>query len=95
MVCDPDETDLDIHIPAVMLPQDAGTSLEKMLISNSSGKLFLLSAFIENTNFTVNWLSFHKLIFIFEQISFCHSLNSFWTLQCLFSSTLHYDRRLT
>ena len=46
MVCDPDETDLDIHIPAVMLPHDAGTSLEKMLISNSSGKLspyFLLS----------------------------------------------------
>lgn len=39
MVCEPDETDLDIHIPAVMLPQDAGTSLEKMLTSNSSGKL--------------------------------------------------------
>lgn len=55
MVCDPDETDLDIHIPAVMLPQDAGTSLEKMLISNSSGKHFLaLSAFIEYTNFTNN-----------------------------------------
>ena len=46
MVCDPDETDLNIHIPAVMLPQDAGTSLEKMLISNSSGKLYLLSSFI-------------------------------------------------
>uniref|UniRef100_A0A166FAJ3 PA domain-containing protein n=1 Tax=Daucus carota subsp. sativus TaxID=79200 RepID=A0A166FAJ3_DAUCS len=31
MVCEPDETDLDIHIPAVMLPQDAGSSLEKLL----------------------------------------------------------------
>lgn len=38
MVCDPDETDLDIHIPAVMLPQDAGASLEKMLMNTSSGK---------------------------------------------------------
>nr|GMC98096.1 signal peptide peptidase-like 2 isoform X2 [Ipomoea batatas] len=36
MVCDPDETDLDIKIPAVMLPQDAGATLEKMLSSNSS-----------------------------------------------------------
>lgn len=54
MVCDPDETDLDIHIPAVMLPQDAGTSLEKMLISNSSGKLYSLSSFILNTNISDN-----------------------------------------
>lgn len=38
MVCEPDETDLDIHIPAVMLPQDAGASLEKMLLNSSSGK---------------------------------------------------------
>ncbi|PSS11398.1 Signal peptide peptidase-like [Actinidia chinensis var. chinensis] len=36
MVCEPDETDLDIHIPAVMLPQDAGASLEKMLMNSSS-----------------------------------------------------------
>ncbi|XP_076950336.1 signal peptide peptidase-like 4 [Bidens hawaiensis] len=28
MVCEPDETDVQIGIPAVMLPQDAGTSLE-------------------------------------------------------------------
>ncbi|KAL6174714.1 hypothetical protein ACLB2K_051360 [Fragaria x ananassa] len=35
MVCEPDETALDIHIPAVMLPQDAGTTLENMLMSNS------------------------------------------------------------
>jgi hypothetical protein len=39
MVCDPDETDLNIHIPAVMLPQDAGTRLETMLMSTSSGAL--------------------------------------------------------
>ncbi|KAK8504967.1 hypothetical protein V6N13_133666 [Hibiscus sabdariffa] len=43
MVCDPDETDLDIHIPAVMLPQDAGISLEKMLTSNSSVSVQLYS----------------------------------------------------
>ncbi|CAM8879883.1 unnamed protein product [Rhodiola kirilowii] len=36
MVCDPDETDLDIHIPTVMLPQDAGVSLDKMLANKSS-----------------------------------------------------------
>ena len=40
MVCEPDETDLDIKIPAVMLPQDAGASLEKMLRNSSSGEFF-------------------------------------------------------
>ncbi|CAN6586055.1 unnamed protein product [Malus baccata var. baccata] len=35
MVCEPDETALDIHIPAVMLPHDAGSTLENMLMSNS------------------------------------------------------------
>nr|AAM63609.1 growth-on protein GRO10 [Arabidopsis thaliana] len=35
MVCEPDETDLDIQIPAVMLPQDAGASLQKMLANSS------------------------------------------------------------
>ncbi|XWS38350.1 hypothetical protein CRYUN_Cryun19dG0123700 [Craigia yunnanensis] len=43
MVCEPDETDLDIHIPTVMLPQDAGASLEKMLTSNSSVSVQLYS----------------------------------------------------
>ncbi|KAA3456507.1 signal peptide peptidase-like 2 [Gossypium australe] len=43
MVCDPNETDLDIHIPTVMLPQDAGVSLEKMLTSNSSVSVQLYS----------------------------------------------------
>lgn len=41
MVCDPDETDLDIHIPAVMLPQDAGSSLEKLILERPSGKLLV------------------------------------------------------
>ncbi|CAL5437479.1 unnamed protein product [Camellia sinensis] len=35
MVCEPNETDLDIHIPAVLLPQEAGASLEKMLMNGS------------------------------------------------------------
>ncbi|KAJ7944937.1 Signal peptide peptidase-like [Quillaja saponaria] len=43
MVCEPDETDLDIHIPAVMLPQDAGSSLEKMLLNSSSVSVQLYS----------------------------------------------------
>ncbi|KAK2984543.1 hypothetical protein RJ640_018921 [Escallonia rubra] len=43
MVCDPDETDLNIHIPAVMLPQDAGASLEKMLMNSSSVSVQLYS----------------------------------------------------
>ncbi|KAF5730005.1 protease-associated domain-containing family protein [Tripterygium wilfordii] len=43
MVCEPDETDLDIRIPAIMLPQDAGTSLERMLMNHSSVKVQLYS----------------------------------------------------
>ncbi|XP_059444159.1 signal peptide peptidase-like 2 isoform X2 [Corylus avellana] len=43
MVCEPDETDLDIRIPAVMLPQDAGASLEKMLTNSSSVSVQLYS----------------------------------------------------
>lgn len=39
MVCTDNETNLDIHIPAIMLPIDAGTRLEKMLMSSSSGEL--------------------------------------------------------
>ncbi|KAL5747509.1 hypothetical protein ACOSP7_024511 [Xanthoceras sorbifolium] len=43
MVCEPDETDLDIHIPAVMLPQDAGSTLEKMLMNGSTVSVQLYS----------------------------------------------------
>ncbi|GLT67859.1 hypothetical protein SLA2020_401370 [Shorea laevis] len=42
MVCEPDETDLDIKIPTVLLPHDAGTSLEQKLIKNSSTVLVQL-----------------------------------------------------
>ncbi|KAL8138922.1 hypothetical protein V2J09_004923 [Rumex salicifolius] len=43
MTCEADETDLDIRIPVVMLPQDAGSSLEEMLSSNSSVSVQLYS----------------------------------------------------
>ncbi|KAI4315428.1 hypothetical protein L6164_028240 [Bauhinia variegata] len=43
MVCEPDETDLNIHIPAVMLPRDAGRRLENMLMSNSTVSVQLYS----------------------------------------------------
>ncbi|KAJ0051921.1 hypothetical protein Pint_00443 [Pistacia integerrima] len=36
MVCEANETDVDIQIPAVMLPQDAGASLENNIKKNSS-----------------------------------------------------------
>ncbi|XP_044493217.1 signal peptide peptidase-like 4 isoform X2 [Mangifera indica] len=35
MVCEANETDLDIQIPAVMLPQDAGANLENHIKNNS------------------------------------------------------------
>lgn len=39
MVCEENETDLSISIPAVMLPQDAGTALEDDLKKNITGML--------------------------------------------------------
>lgn len=41
MVCENNETDLDIGIPAVMLPQDAGVTLENFLKHNTTGMPFL------------------------------------------------------
>lgn len=38
MVCDPNETDLNISISAVMLPQDAGANLESSVKSGASGE---------------------------------------------------------
>ncbi|KAH9787851.1 Signal peptide peptidase-like 4 [Citrus sinensis] len=35
MVCESNETDVDIRIPAIMLPQDAGANLEKLIKNNS------------------------------------------------------------
>ncbi|XP_057511225.1 signal peptide peptidase-like 4 isoform X1 [Actinidia eriantha] len=43
MVCEANETDVDIGIPAVMLPQDAGVSLEESLLNNSSVSVQLYS----------------------------------------------------
>lgn len=42
MVCEPNETDVEILIPAIMLPQDAGANLEKHIKSNSVGMLSLI-----------------------------------------------------
>lgn len=41
MVCDPGESDVDIGIPAVMLPLDAGTSLIEFLRNSSAGMLII------------------------------------------------------
>jgi hypothetical protein len=46
MVCEVNETDVKIGIAAVMLPQDAGASLEKYLTSSSTGLHF--STFIHS-----------------------------------------------
>ncbi|CAL9197513.1 unnamed protein product [Musa hybrid cultivar] len=43
MVCERNETDLDINIPAVMLPHDAGVSLERSLKSGASLSVQLYS----------------------------------------------------
>lgn len=37
MVCEVNQTDVKIGIPAVMLPQDAGASLEKLINTNTHG----------------------------------------------------------
>lgn len=42
MVCEANETAINISIPVVMLPQDAGSSLEKSLKNNSLGMLSLI-----------------------------------------------------
>lgn len=42
MVCESNETDVDIRIPAIMLPQDAGANLEKLIKNNSVGMLSLI-----------------------------------------------------
>lgn len=42
MVCERNETDINIGIPAVMLPQDAGTDLEDKIKNNSRGMISVL-----------------------------------------------------
>lgn len=46
MVCEENETDIDIGIPAVMLPQDAGTNLERHLENNSIGTYGFLCIYV-------------------------------------------------
>jgi signal peptide peptidase-like 2B len=41
MVCDKNETDLNINIAAVMLPKDAGVSLEELLKDGHSGYIHI------------------------------------------------------
>ncbi|KAJ7951147.1 Signal peptide peptidase-like [Quillaja saponaria] len=43
MVCEANETDIDIRIPAVMLPQDAGGSMEKDIANKSKVSVQLYS----------------------------------------------------
>lgn len=43
MVCEHNETGVNINISAVMLPQDAGSSLESILASNRSGNVLVPS----------------------------------------------------
>lgn len=40
MVCEDDEPDVEIGIPAVMLPQDVGAILENDLMNKSKGMCF-------------------------------------------------------
>ena len=42
MVCEKGEDVLDINIPVVMLPLDAGSSLQKFVDANDTGKFFQL-----------------------------------------------------
>jgi len=44
MVCEENETDVDIGIPAVMLPQDAGLTLERHIENKSNGMIDFLWA---------------------------------------------------
>ncbi|EMS64986.1 Signal peptide peptidase-like 2B [Triticum urartu] len=39
MVCEKNETELDIHIPAVLLPKDAGQALRSLLTANTSSAI--------------------------------------------------------
>lgn len=70
MVCEPDETDLDIQIPAVMLPQDAGVTLQKLLSNGSSGRnLWVIEMTIYHhfqTLLTFFWLSLTKSFILYS-----------------------------
>ena len=46
MVCEANETDVDIGIPAVMLPQDAGENLKNHILNNSVGIFHFLCEYV-------------------------------------------------
>lgn len=52
MVCEENETDIDIGIPAVMLPQDVGTNMEKHIKNNSIGMIYFYCIYL----LFCNWL---------------------------------------
>ena len=56
MVCGPNETAIDINIPVVMLPQDAGASLEESLKNNTLGMFFLILYTFELSKYLKNIL---------------------------------------
>lgn len=90
MVCESD-ADVDIQIPAVMLPQDAGSNLEKYINNNTMGMAFFLSHFF-NINVTVDPVSFLFLkntFLIFLLLgNTLSSIISEWILICLHFSSL-------
>lgn len=83
MVCEENETDVTIGIPAVMLPQDAGDSLEKDLKNNISG-VFLISTHFAVINSFVFSFRFYSIL-----INFSVNLPVF---QYLCNFIPHFDR---
>lgn len=65
MVCEENETDVTIGIPAVMLPQDAGDSLEKDLKNNISG-VYLISTNLVISNSLVFFFPFNSILIDFS-----------------------------
>lgn len=49
MVCEDDEPDVEIGIPAVMLPDKIGEILENVLTNNSEGMLLFLCSHLHLT----------------------------------------------
>lgn len=69
MVCEDDEPDVQIGIPAVMLPQDVGAILENDLMTKSKGMcfFFFFGAYINNwpcITITLDYFLFKKIVFL-------------------------------
>lgn len=63
MVCE-NESDIDIRIPTVMLPQDAGTNLENDLKNNSTGIFSLFCLYLPT--FAYEWLGLSVALYNIE-----------------------------